>query len=85
MRTFKWIEWNIDKIDAHALTVADVEASFDRVYSLQERRDGSFQMAAETPSGRRIWVIWRYDRQQGDQFDVIDDLVPQLIFVITAY
>ena len=85
MRTFKWIEWNIDKIDAHALTVADVEASFDRVYSLQERRDGSFQMAAETPSGRRIWVIWRYDREQGDQFDVIDDLVPQLIFVITAY
>jgi hypothetical protein len=85
MRTFKWIEWNIDKIDAHSLTVADVEASFDRVYSLQERRDGSFQMAAETPSGRRIWVIWRYDREQGDQFDVIDDLVPQLIFVITAY
>ena len=85
MRTFKWIEWNIDKIDAHSLTVADVEASFDRVYSLQERRDGSFQMGAETPSGRRIWVIWRYDRQQGDQFDVIDDLVPQLIFVITAY
>lgn len=85
MRTFKWIEWNIDKIDAHALTVADVEASFDRVYSLQERRDGSFQMAAETPSGCRIWVIWRYDREQGDQFDVIDDLVPQVIFVITAY
>lgn len=85
MRTFKWIEWNIDKIDAHALTVADVEASFDRVYSLQERRDGSFQMAAETPSGRQIWVIWRYDREHADQFDVIDDLVPQLIFVITAY
>ncbi|MEI7928122.1 MAG: hypothetical protein WCH40_06185 [Verrucomicrobiales bacterium] len=36
MRTFKWIEWNIDKIDAHALTVADVEASFDRAYSLPE-------------------------------------------------
>jgi hypothetical protein len=85
VRTFKWIEWNIDKIDAHALTVADVEASFDRIYSLQERRDGSFQMAAETPGGRRIWVIWRYDREQDDQFDVIDDLVPQLIFVITAY
>ena len=67
------------------LTVADVEASFDRVYSLQERRDGSFQMAAETPGGCRIWVIWRYDREHADQFDVIDDLVPQLIFVITAY
>lgn len=85
MRTFKWIEWNIDKVDAHALSVADVEASFDRIFSLHERRDGSFQMAAETPSGRRIWVIWRYDREQGDQFDVIDDLVPPPIFVITAY
>lgn len=85
MRTFKWIEWNIDKVDAHALSVADVEASFDRIFSLHERRDGSFQMAAETLSGRRIWVIWRYDREQGDQFDVIDDLVPPPIFVITAY
>lgn len=36
MRPFKWIELHIDKIDAHALTVADVEASFDRVYSLPE-------------------------------------------------
>ena len=85
MRQFKWIEWNIDKIDAHALSSDEVEAAFDRVLSLQQRNDGSFQMFAETPAGRRIWVIWRYDRE--------DDAIPALfgelnetpIFVITAY
>lgn len=42
-------------------------------------------MFAATPSGRRIWVIWRYDHgdeQADDVFGEIDD-VP--IFVITAY
>jgi hypothetical protein len=63
MRHFKWIEWNLQKIDAHALSAGDVEAAFDRVFHLEKRRDGSYQMFAETPSGRRIWVIWRYDRE----------------------
>ena len=53
MWQFKWIEWNLQKIDAHALSPAEVEAAFDRVLSLQERKDRSFQMLAETPSGRR--------------------------------
>jgi hypothetical protein len=57
MRQFKWIEWNLQKIDAHGLSAEEVEAAFDQVFSLQERRDGSFQMFAMTPSGRRIWVI----------------------------
>ena len=61
MRRFTWIEWNLRKIDAHALSADEVEAAFDRVFGLQKRRDGSFQMFAEVPSGRRIWVIWRYD------------------------
>lgn len=57
MRQFQWIEWNLQKIDAHNLSAAAVEAAFDRVLTLQERKDGSFQMFAEIPSGRRIWVI----------------------------
>jgi hypothetical protein len=57
MRQFKWIEWNLQKVAAHGLSPEDVEAAFNVVHSLQERRDGSFQMYAETPSGRRIWVI----------------------------
>lgn len=85
MRRFTWIDWNIDKIDAHALSPADVETAFDRVFSVRQRRDGSFQMSAETASGRRIWVIWRYDREEADGTDVFDDLDPPGIFVITAY
>ena len=41
MRRFKWIEWNLQKIAAHALSADEVEAAFDRVFSLQERSDGS--------------------------------------------
>jgi hypothetical protein len=44
MRRFKWIEWNLQKIDAHGLSAEEVEAGFDRVSSLQERQDGSFQI-----------------------------------------
>jgi len=85
MRRFKWIEWNLAKIAAHGLSAEEVEAAFDRVYSLDERLDGSFQMFAATPSGRRIWVIWRYDRENDDVPDVFGDLGELPIFVITAY
>jgi len=85
MRRFKWIEWNLQKIDGHALTAEAVEAAFDRVYYLKERSDGSFEMYAETPSGRRIWVIWRYDREGDAIPDIFGDLDDAPIFVITAY
>ena len=63
----------------------EVEAAFDRVFSLQERSDGSFEMFAQTPSGRRIWVIWRYDREDDEIPDVFGELGEVPIFVITAY
>lgn len=85
MRRFNWIEWNIKKIAGHSLSADEVEASFDRVYSLKERNDGSFQMFAETPSGRRIWVIWRYDREDDEIPDVFGELDDAPVFVITAY
>lgn len=85
MRHFKWIEWNLQRIDAHGLSAEEVEAAFDRVFHMQRRTDGSFQMFAETPSGRRIWVIWRYDREDDEVPDVFGDLVELPIFVITAY
>ena len=84
MRQFKWVEWNIEKIDAHALSVEEVEAAFDRVYTLDPRKDGSYQMFAETPAGRRIWVIWRYDREDDVLPDLFGDLNEVPIFVITA-
>lgn len=86
MRRFKWIEWNLRKIDGHALSAEEVEAAFDRAYDLAERPDGSFRMFAETPAGRRVWVIWRYDRDNEDEMpDVFDGLGEPPIFVITAY
>ena len=85
MRQFKWIEWNLQKIEAHALSSEEVELAFDHVVSLQERNDGSFQMLAETPAGRQIWVIWRYDQEEDEVPDVFGDLPPAPIFVITAY
>ena len=84
MRRLKWIEWNLRKIETHNLSAADVEAAFEQVFSLRERKDGSFEMFAGTPSGRRVWVIWRYDRED-DAPDVFDDLDDPPIFVITAY
>jgi len=84
MRQFKWIEWNLQKIAAHHLSTEEVEAAFDRVLHLQERKDGSFQMFAQTPSGRRIWVIWRYDREDDEIPDVFGELGDVPIFVITA-
>jgi len=47
--------------------------------------DGSFKMYSATPSGRRIWVIWRYDREEDDVPDVFAELEEPPIFVITGY
>ena len=85
MRRFKWIEWNVEKIEAHALSVTEVEAAFDRVFTLKHRSDGSYQMLAETPSGRRIWVIWRFDREDEVIPDIFGETDDPPIFVITAY
>jgi hypothetical protein len=85
MRRFKWIEWNLNKVADHGLSAGEVEAAFDSVLSLRERRDGSFEMFAQIPSGRRIWVIWRYDREEDEGTDVLADMGDVPIFVITAY
>jgi hypothetical protein len=85
MRRFKWVEWNLQKIASHALSADEVEASFERIVRLDERRDGSFRMLAEAPSGRRIWVIWRYDREHDDDIDIFADVDDVPIFVVTAY
>lgn len=85
MRRFKWIEWNLDKVAAHALSQEEVEAAFGFVHFLRERRDGSFEMLAETPAGRQITVIWRYDRETNEVADIFGELADPAIFVITAY
>jgi hypothetical protein len=85
MRRFKWIDWNLAKIGAHGLSADEVEAAFDRALLLRDRTDESFEMFAELPSGRRIWVIWRYDREAVEIPDVFGNVEDPAIFVITAY
>jgi hypothetical protein len=85
MRRFKWIDWNLAKIGVHGLSADEVEAAFERVLLLRDRTDDSFEMFAELPSGRRIWVIWRYDRGADEIPDVFGDVDDPAIFVITAY
>jgi len=60
-------------------------AAFEKVYEIKERADGSFQMFAEIPSGRRLWVIWRYDQEDDSLPDVFGEEKDPPIFVITAY
>ncbi len=78
-------ERNLQKIAAHGLGNEEVEAAFDQVLDFSERRDGSFQMFAATLSGRRIWIIWRYDRDDDEVPDVFGEIEDSAIFVITAY
>jgi hypothetical protein len=85
MRQFKWIEWNLQKIEAHSLTSEEVESAFNLVFDLRERKDGSFEMFAETAAGRRIWVIWRYDLNEDEIPNIFGELPETPIFVITAY
>jgi hypothetical protein len=85
MRRFKWIEWNLDKIAAHALSQEEVEAAFDLAYDYRERRDGSFEMLSETPSGRRVTIVWRYDRVSDEIPDILGEPADPAIFVMTAY
>jgi hypothetical protein len=85
MRRFQWIEWNLDKISAHGLSQQEVEVAFDFAYAYRERRDGSFEMLAETPSGRRITIVWRHDREGDEIPDIFGELADPAIFVITAY
>jgi hypothetical protein len=85
MRRFKWIEWNLEKIAAHALSAEEVEAAYNRIVHLEPRRDGSYRMLAEIPSGRRVWVIWRYDRETDEIPDIFGEVEAAAIFVITAY
>jgi hypothetical protein len=85
VRRFKWIDWNLAKVGAHGLSAEEVEASFDRVLLLRDRSDDSFEMVAELPSGRRVWVIWRYDTEDDEIPDVFGDVDDPAIFVITAY
>ncbi|MGL4423152.1 MAG: hypothetical protein ACRCZF_20995, partial [Gemmataceae bacterium] len=81
MRRFKWIEWNLQKIDAHSLSRDEVEAAFDQVLSLDHRSDDSYRMLAVVPNGRQIWIVWRYDSETSEIPDIFGEITNPPIFV----
>jgi len=84
MRHFKWIDWNRQKVRDHGVSPEEVEQSFDRIVSTETRSDGSVRVLNELPSGKFLWVIWRYDEEEEipDVFGESDD---HPVFVITAF
>ena len=79
MEDFLWIEFNLQKIDNHALSSEEVEFAWRNRRDLKRRKhpqQGDYvESQGECPSGRVIRIIWRYNEgEEGRQ-----------VFVITAY
>lgn len=79
MAEFLWIEWNLQKVDNHALSTDEVEYAWHHRRDLKKRNDPVhglyWESLGECPSGRRITMIWRMNQ-------VVDQ---ELVFIITAY
>jgi hypothetical protein len=76
---FIWIDWNIQKIDNHALSTDEVEHAW---LNGRDVRKGthpvngiSWERIGECPSGRIIRIVWRWNEEDGEK----------KVFVITAY
>ncbi|HXD89163.1 MAG TPA: DUF4258 domain-containing protein [Urbifossiella sp.] len=80
MEEFIWIDWNLAKIDNHALSEAEVEFAWRNgrvVRTGDHPENGPFtETEGECPSGRTIRIVWRYDVDRDGETKV---------FVITAY
>lgn len=80
MEEFVWIDWNIQKIDNHALSTDEVEFAWrggSVVKTGVHPVNGSYTVTeGECPSGRPIRIVWRYD---------VDQDGVEKVFVITAY
>ena len=79
MVEFVWIEFNLQKIDAHALAAEEVEHAWHGRLDLTKATHpdhGPYTVSrGECPSGRKITIVWRWN-------EGIDE---QEVFVITAY
>ncbi len=77
MAEFLWLDWNLAKIDAHALSAEEVEFAWhhrtDR--ACWDEPEPGVESYGRAPNGRWLKLIWRYNGiGDGD-----------LVFVITAY
>jgi hypothetical protein len=76
---FLWIDWNLQKIDNHALSADEVEHAWHNRVDLRKGNHpahGPFwESTGQCPSGRWITTVWRYNQ-------VMDR---DVVFIITAY
>ena len=78
MVEFIWIDWNIQKIDNHALSTDEVEHAWsngDDVKTKEHPNGVCWERVGKCPSGRVIRMVWRWNEEDGEQ----------KVFVITAY
>ena len=79
MEDFLWIEFNVQKIDNHALSPDEVEFAWVNRRDLKRRKHSEhveyMESLGECPSGRIIRIIWRYNAGE----------LGRQVFVITAY
>jgi len=80
MADFLWREWNIQKIDHHALSTDEVEFAWSHRRDVARKHNPEYgeyyESIGRCPSGRIIKIVWRYNK---DEFD------NESVFVITAY
>lgn len=79
MSEFLWIDWNVQKIDNHALSTDEVEHAWHQRVDVARRQHPTqgeyWESLGQCSSGRWITIIWRYNQ-------VVDR---DVVFVITAY
>jgi len=76
MSEFLWIDWNLNKIDAHGLSADEVEFAWHNRRDIGRENDPVHGPSRESigacPSGRAITIVWRYNQVGDDQFGVCD-------------
>lgn len=77
MAEFLWLDWNLAKIDAHALSADEVEFAWRNRFDADRWDEPEPGVASygRAPNGRWVKIVWRYNAI-GDE---------DLVFIITAY
>lgn len=80
MTEFKWNDENRAKLIQHSLAEWEVEAAWPGRTNVSQHRHGIngpyFKSFGVCPSGRGIWMLWRYNT---------DEFGDELVYIINAY
>ena len=68
MPRVEWMEWILDKIARHGLSLEEVEYTLEYRVGLHRERKDSYETIDVTPSGRGILTVWRNE----EEIDTVD-------------